>query len=110
MPETFDLDEDDVVEVRVVLGASSSFVQFSANDKTLRISDLSLQSVLEGIYTGLKVILDDSKDTTTYIFTLIVLPFEEDVTVTPSPAMDPQSSSTQTSAGDPQSSSIAKHE
>ena len=75
LPPTVDPNEDGDLQVKVNLGPASVFVEFSSEDSTLKISDLSSATVLDGIYESLKVTLSDLQGSQTFEFELHVLPY-----------------------------------
>jgi len=77
LPEVIDVDDGDEIEIKVFLDAAALFVKFSADYRTLTISDLSSESVLVGNYTHLTVTLSDSRDSKVFKLKLRVLAFGE---------------------------------
>ena len=74
LPQITDLNEDDTVVASARLGVVASFMDFSAEQNDLSIADLSSEVVIEGLHENLSLTLDDSKDKTTYKFSLLILP------------------------------------
>jgi len=76
LPNTFDFNEGDLIEVKAHLGDMAPFLHYLEQEHALWVRDLSSPLVTEGIYKNVNFTLSDSELSRIYPFTVIVLPFE----------------------------------
>jgi len=75
LPATLDLDPEDTISVSARLGVASTFVDFDANELSLKILDLSDEVVKEGSF-NVTVSVEDGTDSVSHTIVLTVFPFE----------------------------------